>query len=338
MTSSERPGDRFDPFAYDPGDRVGLCLDIDGTVYPGSVFIETLAFLPYADGVTLTPAERRHRRAALAAVAEYQGGTAAKTKWRGVLVGLDALRVAGAEALSETLLEALSHRSEDRASRRDVRPASRIPSGSSDVQYRTMRESVLSAYGALLRGRNRDDVADAVTEVVTRRCEIDPELRATLDRLARHDDTELYLVTDAPEHVAAGYARKLSGAARVVGTTYDVDGTGRFTGTFDRVDKGNTVARLRDEREWEYVVAAGDSAVDAVMADDSNLFLAVAGHGDIDDRFDEWGSIPSPRSERDVRERLGPNRNSVRVRLEEDLAAAVRTTLRAVGVRLSSPE
>ncbi len=61
-----------DPLGYEPGDCVGLCLDIDGTVYrSSSVFIETLAFLPYADGITLTPAERRHRRTALTAVAEY---------------------------------------------------------------------------------------------------------------------------------------------------------------------------------------------------------------------------------------------------------------------------
>lgn len=70
MTVTAHPADDLDPLAYEAGDRIGACLDINGTIYrSGSVFIEMLVFLPYTDGITLSPAERRHRRTALTAVA-----------------------------------------------------------------------------------------------------------------------------------------------------------------------------------------------------------------------------------------------------------------------------
>lgn len=126
MTVTEDSQDDLDPLAYEAGDRIGICLDIDGTVYrSGSIFIETLAFFPYVDSITLSPVERRHRRTALTAVADYHSGLASKAKWQGALTGLDALHVAGADHLSETLLTMLARRHADRPSRRTGQSALR---------------------------------------------------------------------------------------------------------------------------------------------------------------------------------------------------------------------
>jgi hypothetical protein len=332
MTVADGSADDADPLAYEPGDRIGLCLDIDGTLYrSGSVFIETLAFLPYADGIALTPAERRHRRTALAAVAEYHGGWAGRVKWRGVLAALDVLRARGRRTLSETVLETLARRRADGLQRGDAPGSSRsVPISGSD--YQRMRETVLAAYGRLLRGRRRADVTNAVERVVGRRCDVPARLRATLDRLARRADADLFLVTDMPDHVGAAYARQLDAVAGVVGVTYGTDDADRYTGEFARVEKGTTVSRLRNEREWDYVLAAGDSPVDFPMADESDCFLAVTGRSNLTGRL-RSDDTASPRgSAADLRTRLAPDRNVVRVPRDEAFGAAFRTTLRAVGI------
>ncbi|WP_137285396.1 haloacid dehalogenase-like hydrolase [Halorussus salinisoli] len=338
MTVTEEPADDRDPLAYEAGDRIGVCLDIDGTVYrSGSVFIETLAFLPYADSITLSPRERRYRRTALTAVADYHGGLAATAKWQGVLTGLDALRVAGADHLSETILTTLARHQADRPTGREGQTASRTLPASDMGDYQAMRATVLEAYGALLRGKRRADVADAVAEVVASRCPVDAQLRTTLDRLARHDDTDLYLVTDGPEHIATAYARQVSGAAQVIGTAYDVRSE-RYTGNFDRVDKGQTVERLRAAHGWTYIVAAGDAPVDVAMARDANLFLAVDGQSNLSRRQLGLDAVPVPDSEADLRSQLTPARNAVHVPHETTFERALRTALGAVGIALDQDE
>lgn len=333
MTDTGRPSDDFDPLAYEPGDCVGLCLDIDGTVYrSGSVFIETLAFLPYADGITLTPAERRYRRVALTAVAEYHGGFVGKTKWRSVLAGLDGLQAVGCRDLSETLLTMLAQRRSDGQPQRDVSSWSGQMHNSDIDRYREMREAVLGAYGSLLRGRRRTAVVNAVADVVGRRCGVDARLRAILSTLADRADTDLYLVTDMPDHVATSYARKLRGVAGIVGVTYDTDDADRYTGGFDRVDKEATVSRLRTEREWDYVLAAGDSPVDLPMAGEVDCFLAVAGQSHLLGRLVRSDTVSPCRSAASLRARLEPNRRIVRVPDDTALGPALETTLRAVGI------
>jgi phosphoserine phosphatase len=341
------------PLAYEPGDRLGVCLDIDGTVYrSGSVFVETLAFLPYADGISLSRADRRHRRTALTAVADYHGGPAGKAKWTGVLTAIDAIRVVGAEGLSESVLSALARRRTERSSRTDSasggegRSSAREgqssadgpersdgPARSGDGDYRAMSEAILRAYGAFLRGKRPADVEAAVAELVERRCPVESRLRETLDRLARREDADLLLVTDAPDHVATAYARKLGDAVDVVGTAYEVE-SGRYTGAFDRADKGETVARLRADRGWSYVVAAGDSPADAVMARDADLFLAVAGQSDDPRALPGIDAVALADSTAHLRERLTPARSAVRVPREEPFERALRTALGAVGVDL----
>lgn len=335
VTGTDESTEEFDPLAYESGDRVGLCLDVDGTTYrTGSVFVEALAYLPYADAVTLSRSERRHRRTALLAVAGYRSELLARIKWQWTLWVLDALRVGGADSLSETVLTALARRTADHQ-RDGSRRSSGPPPAPSPGAYRSMRQTVLSAYGRLLRGKRATDVERTVADVVARRCPVDPQLRATLDHVVRESETDLYLITDAPEHVATAYARNLCGdAARVIGTSYETDGRGRYTGRYDPVDKGDAVAQLRADRQWEFVVAAGDSAADATMADAANVFLAVAGQGDLRDRLT---GVSLRGSVRDVRLRLGAGSGVVRVRRDEDFATALATTLRAVGV-LPSPD
>lgn len=333
MTNAQRPTADFGPFAYESGDSVGLCLDIDGTVYrSGSVFIETLAFLPYADGITLTPAERRYRRTALTAVAEYHGGFVGKTKWRGVLTGLDTLRAVGCPNLSETLLTTLARRRSDGQPRRDGPPPTRRTGTSAIDRYRKMREAILESYGSLLQGRRRSDVMSAVANVVDRRCSMDARLRATLDRVADCADTDLYLVTDMPDHIATAYARKLRGVSQVVGVTYHTDDADRYTGEFDRVDKGTTVSRLRAERGWEYVLAAGDSPGDLPMASEADCFLAVAGQSHLADHMSPSDTVSPCDSAATLHERLAPDRKFVRVPTEAEFGSVLETTLRAVGI------
>lgn len=333
MRVTEDPANDLDPLAYDPEDRIGLCLDVDGTVYrSGSVFIETLAFLPYADGFALTSADRRRRRIALRAVADYSGGFAARIKWRCLLTGLDALRVVGAERSSEALLEAVAERRAARATRPGDRSREDAPSISDADAYATMRRTVLSAYGELIRGKRATDVERAVIPVVERRCSVDSEPRATLDRLTRHADADVFLITDAPEHVATAYARNLAEDVQVRGTVYETDADGRYTGEFARADKRAAVGRLRAEREWDYVVAAGDAPVDAKMAREANLFLAVAGQGDLSRRLRGTDTVSLRGPDRDLRSELALARKIVRVPRDEPFARALRTVLNAVGV------
>lgn len=270
--------------------RLGVCLDIDGTVYrSGSVFVESLGFLPYAADVSTDDADARHLRTALAAVAEFRGGTVGKVKWLGVFSVLDLLRTAGANRVSEALLDGLVERRAERSLEGDgrssgTRPERLRPRALGD--YRSMQRTVLTAYGRFLRGKRAEVVERAVEEIVAERCRVDPGLEALLSDVSADPAAEVALVTDMPEHVASAYARTLDAEAVVRGTRFETDAEGRYTGRFETVDKGATVARLRADRGWTRVVAAGDSSVDLAMADEAEVFLAVAGQGDISRRLE----------------------------------------------------
>jgi hypothetical protein len=67
---------------------------------------------------------------------------------------------------------------------------------------------------------------------------------------------------------------------------------GRYTGEYDPVDKRAALAEIREIRGWDYVVAAGDSAVDAEMAAVADCFLAVDRRGDGRRRFEGLDPVP----------------------------------------------
>jgi phosphoserine phosphatase len=266
---------RRDPRGYTPGDIVGVALDMDGTAYrDGSVFVETMAYLPFVDGFDVDDAGAAHLRRALLAVAEYGGGPDARRRWERVLRGIDRLGRCGAPFLARGALDGLS--------RLRSRSTGGAPTLENDpgraTEYPTMREHVLAAYGRFLRGRRPAAVDRAVARVVDRRVRRDADLDAALGRVRRAGG-EVYLVTDAPEDVAEAFCRA-RGLDGVVATRYPVT-DGRYTGEFVPVDKATAVARLRRDRGWDYVVAAGDSAVDLGMAPAAEVTLAVAGQGDV---------------------------------------------------------
>lgn len=332
VTANESPRKECDG---EEKDRVGVCLDIDGTVYrSGSVFVETLGFLPYADGVSMDETDKRHLRTALAAVAEFHGGTLGKLKWMGVLTLLDVLRANGANRFSESVLTSLiEHRTEQ--SPGQAEQWSRGQSRRTELRrvsgdYRSMQRTVLASYGRFLRGKHRSAVERAVDEIVDEQCRIEPRLEVLLDGITTNPVTELVLITDMPEHVASAYARKLEPEVTVKGTSFETDAEGRYTGQFAGIDKEATVARLRTDRRWTHVIAAGDSSVDLEMASEADIFLAVAGQGDLASHFE--GEVTAlRRGNASASLESGSGENVVWVGRDERFAAALRTVLATHG-------
>ncbi|WP_158855043.1 HAD family phosphatase [Halorhabdus sp. CUG00001] len=261
MTASQSAGT--------PTRRVGLCLDIDGTIHRhGSIFVETLAVLPYASELPLSDADRAAIRNVLGAVADYAGGDRSRDRWLGALRGCDALAAMGLDAIVARVLA--------KAIRLRARGASRSGPTGDGADYRSMQTQVLDAYGQLLRDKRAEQIDDAVTAALGLAVRVDERLQETL----RERGVDVVLVTDVPTHVATQYAQLIDDRVRVVGTDFETR-DGRFTGEYSFVQKGPAVERLRNRRDWDYVIAAGDSASDLPMARAADLFLAVAGRGNV---------------------------------------------------------
>lgn len=264
----------------DVNNNVGLCLDIDGTLYRGgSVFVEALPWLAGAAWTQST--DRTHLRAAVAAVMRHYGGPLQEVATRGLLSAVDGLRVLGCNQTAEAALKMLSELSGPNAN------------GNGDTElYESrerehLRELLLSEYGAAVADRPVTIVRRSLATVFHHRRDgavpsLPDRLVTTLSEIAT-DDVGVALVTDAPAHVAQAFTEgtaELNDAVSVVGTQYDrVDGV--FTGDFTRVDKGEVITELADRRGWDWVIAGGDTTRDLAMAQRADRFIAVEGHGDI---------------------------------------------------------
>jgi phosphoserine phosphatase len=312
------------PLQYTPGDRVGIALDLDGTAYrDGSVFVETMAYLSVGDSeLDLDAADRERLRAAVLAVARYRGGAATRRRWALTLRALEAAGTVGGPEIASDALERLSRL-------RTRRPRRGEPAGGPDADYAGMRRATLDGYGSVLRGRDRVTVERATDGLVRDRLPTDGRLRAALGRVAEVGGGTAF-VSDAPAHLVRSHASTLVDDAPIRATTFRTDG-GRYTGTYEPVDKQVALEALREARGWEYVVAAGDSAADAGMAAVADCFLAVDGQGDGRRAFDALEPIPlsDPAS---LRRALGPDRRTVRVGPDEEVGDALVAVLRAVGV------
>lgn len=312
------------PLDYTPGDRVGVALDLDGTAYrDGSVFVEAMAYLSVgASTLDLDAADRERLRAAVLAVARYRGGEPTRRRWASTLRALDAVGAVGGPGVAGDALERLSHL-------RARRPRRGESAGGPDADYAGMRRATLGGYGSVLRGRDRATVERATDRLVRDRLPTDRRLRAALGRVAGSGG-ETAFVSDAPAHLVRSHASTLADDAPVRATAFRTD-AGRYTGAYDPVDKRAAVEALRETRGWDYVVAAGDAAVDAEMAAVADCFLAVDGQGDGRREFEALDPIPlsDPAS---FRRALGPDRRAVRVGPEEEVGDALVGVLRAVGV------
>lgn len=258
------------------GEAVGLCLDIDGTVYrEGSAFVEVLLRLPDAPECGLA-AERGRLRRALGTVGRYRGGWSTALRWRAALRAVDAVRTVGGERAASAALDGL-RRFE---SRRKPRPGGDPAHGA--AAYKRMRESLLSRYGEAIAGEDATALRAATTRILRERRPIDPGTATTLAGAARAG-VDLALVTDMPAHVAEPFAEAVVDAPvrAVRATRFGVDGAGRFTGSFDTVDKGEAVAALCERFGWERTVAAGDTVRDLPMAGPADTFVAVGGQGQL---------------------------------------------------------
>lgn len=276
--------------------RVGLCLDIDGTVYRGgSVFVETLVRLPDAPGCSFSATERARLRRAVGVVGRYAGGRATAWRWRGTLWLVDALRTVDGRA-AETVLDgltALQGRLSGDGTGRDG------PRGTGT--YEGMRRSLLRRYGSAVAGRDRAALRDGVAGLFDGRAPLDAGTASALSEAAR-SGVDVAFVTDMPEHVAGPFAEVAVDAPvrAVVGTRFETDAAGRFTGGFEPVDKRAAVDGLRDRHGWEEVVAAGDTERDLGMAAAADRFVGVGGRGRIRDALDAptvVGGNPQARTE-----------------------------------------
>lgn len=309
------------------GDRVALTLDVDGTVHRhGSIFVETLALLPYAGDISLDEADRDILRDVLGSVAAYAGGDRSRRRWLGVLRICDVLAAAGLGRPVARLLAGLVRYRARRAS------ASATAGDASD--YREMQRRILDRYGTFLDGRRRDRVQGAFERVIERHLRVDPAVRRVIADLATVVDLDVVLVTDVPTHIARPYAALLGDEIDVVGTDFATS-DGRFTGEYTFVDKGAAVDRLRTERRWGYALAAGDSANDLPMAAAADLLVAVAGRGNLIAELP-----PAYRSVEVSALRSGglpADTDAVIVPRETSVADALRKTFAALGVDAGEP-
>ncbi|WP_136690087.1 HAD family hydrolase [Halorhabdus amylolytica] len=320
MVSNSSPGISAD-------DRVALALDVDGTVHRhGSVFVESLALLPYAGDISLDETDRDTLRDVLGSVAAYAGGDRSRRRWLAVIRVCDALAAAGLERPVARLLAGLV--------RYRARYASTSESAGDAGDYREMQRRILDRYGTFLDGRRRERVERAFQRVLERHFRVDPALRRALADLATVVDLDVVLLTDVPTHIARPYAALLGDDVEVVGTDFaTIDG--RFIGKYTFVGKGATVDRLRAERGLDYVLAAGDSANDLPMAAAADLLLAVAGRGNLLTELPpEFRSIEVSA----VRTTgLPADTDAVLVPRETSVADALRTTVTALGVDIREP-
>jgi phosphoserine phosphatase len=319
------------PLGYTPGDRVGLALDLDGTAYrDGSVFVETMAYLAVGGStLDLDAAERERLRRTVLEVARYRGGEPTRRRWAWVLRALGLVGTFGGPSLAGDAFERIARVRAGRS-----RPDSGASSASTSatrgsLDYDGMRRTTLRGYGEVLRGRDRTSVERATDRIVRERLPVDGRLRTVLGRV-REAGGEVAFVSDAPAHLVRSYAALLVDDARIRATAFGTE-EGRYTGRYEPVDKRAALETLRGTRDWDYVLAAGDSAVDAEMADVADCFLAVAGQGDGHRRFEASNPAPlaAPAS---LRRALGPDRRTVRVGPSEDLADALVAVLGAAGV------
>jgi phosphoserine phosphatase len=275
----------------DPPSVTGLCLDVDGTLYrEGSVFIETVARLPYAP-VDWSAADRAALRRTVGVVGDYHGGRWTARRWR-LTLGLVGLlgRVQG----TDTAVAALE-RLRDLQARVDD-PRSGPARARSTADYERMRAAVLETYGAAVAGHRRSTLVAAVEDVLADGDPIDAPTAAAIRALAG-PGLEVALVTDMPAHVAEPFAETVLGVptVAVAATRFETDGDGRLTGGVEPVRKGRAVADLRERRGWARVVAAGDSAPDLAMREHAERFLAVAGQGRIREELPEHVTVDTAR-------------------------------------------
>ncbi len=258
--------------------NVGLCLDVDGTLYRrGSVFVEALPWLTGAAWTRST--DRAHLRAAVAAVMRHYGGSLRGMVTRGLLSAVDSLRMLGCNQTAKAALKMLSQLSGPHGN------GNTYPHRNREREH--LHKLLLSEYGAAVADRPVTIVRRSLATVFHDRHDgavpsLPDRLVTTLSEIAT-DDVSVALVTDAPAHVAQAFTEstaELNDAVSVVGTQYDrVDGI--FTGDFTRIDKGEVITELADRQGWDWVIAGGDTTRDLAMAQRADRFIAVEGHGDI---------------------------------------------------------
>lgn len=318
------------PLGYAPGDRVGLALDLDGTAYrDGSVFVETMAYLAVGGSTLgLAAADRERLRRVVLEVARYRGGEPTRRRWAVTLRALSLAGTLGGPAFAGSALERLARLRADRSTRGEVPDATGAADG---LGYAEMGRVTLDGYGDVLCGRDRVAVERATDRVVRERLPTDARLRSALSRV-RGASGEVAFVSHAPAHLVRSYTARLLGpdGVPVRATAFGTE-AGRYTGRYEVVDKRAALETLRETRGWDYVLAAGDSAVDAGMADVADCFLAVDGQGDGHRSLAMLAPVElaDPAS---LRRSLGPDRRAVRVGPDETLADALVAVLRAAGV------
>ena len=304
-----------------PGDHVGLCLDVDGTVHRhGSIFVEALALVPYASDLRIDDTDRASLREVLGAVAAYAGGDRSRRRWLGALRVCDALAAIGFERPVARALAGLIRRRAKRAS---------SSSAGNTGDYRAMQRRILDRYGAFLDGRRRERIERAFEQVVTSHLRVDPATSRTLADFAESVELDVVLVTDVPTHVARPYAGLLGEGVDVVGTDFET-AEGRFTGDYAFVEKGPAVEALRAERGWDYTLTAGDSGNDLPMAAVADLFLAVDGRGTVREQLPADYRTVETRAVRSGS--LSADTDAVLVPRTVSFADALRTTMDGLGV------
>lgn len=265
-----------------------LCLDIDGTLYRGgSVFIESISYLPFVQSGHWSPTDRRILRQAVGLVGRYYGNPWTEKRWRITLRTVDLLQRLGDGELALSLLDTLREVQTQINTVIDPKYTFNSPSTNS---YDEMRISLLKKYAKAITTHRRGELRTAMKQALSRFALIDNPTAAALEDITTSTSSvELVLITDMPATIANIFASKAIEVPIqvVVATKFETDQTGRFTGDFDSINKSRMLTALDEQHNWDHVIAAGDTVRDLRMQSTADQFIAVSGQGRINEHLQE---------------------------------------------------
>jgi hypothetical protein len=268
--------------------KTALCLDIDGTLYrDGSVFIESISYLPFVQSGHWSPTDRRMLRRAVGLVGGYYGNIWTEKRWQMTLRVVDILQRTGNNKLALSLLDTLR---ELQARLNSVITSEYSLNSPSTGNYNEMRISLLNKYAKAITTHHRADVRTAVENAISRCTLIDDTTATALEDITTSlSSSELVLITDMPTLIAEMFASEAIAAPveTVVATKFETDQRNRFTGEFQSINKSKMIKVLNKRYNWDRVIAAGDTVRDLEMQSTADQFIAVSGQGRIDEHLQE---------------------------------------------------
>lgn len=264
--------------------KTALCLDIDGTLYRGgSVFIESLSYLPFVQSGHWSPTDRHVLRQAIGLVGRYYGNAWTEKRWQITLRIVDLLQRIGTDEIALSSLDTLREFQTQLNSVIDPEYTFNSPSAS---DYDEMRISLLTTYAKAITTHHQSELRTAINDIISRCTLIDKTTATALEDISTSSSSlDIILITDMPTTIAETFASEAIEAPiqTTVATRFETDQTERFTGEFHSINKSEMLTTLDEQHDWDRIVAAGDTVRDLRMRSIADRFIAVSGQGQINE-------------------------------------------------------